>query len=236
MTDRSLAQVDQASARADPRQWRPQVPLPTRRPPTIRDPIVEPLWSGVRVIAHFEQPNPDDEGRAVLLDQDGDDTSDFEPGLTAELARSVMAADAVIDGVLTRQATRTGEGAAVVVRDGITPVSLIVPRDVEINVERLDRDLHIGEVAFVAVDLLRVDGQPLLEIPLLERKRLLEGVIVQGQRIRVSPFTRPPVDPWVASFKAAGFKGAMLKAANGRYRPGGWAEDWTAITRLKQRG
>ena len=42
-----------------------------------------------------------------------------------------------------------------------------------------------GPIAFVAVDLLALDDEPLLEIPLLERKRLLESVLPEGR-------ARPP--------------------------------------------
>ena len=90
-------------------------------------------------------------------------------------------------------------------------------------------------LAFVAVDLLVVDGQSLLDLPLLERKRLLESIIVPSERVRVSPYTRPPVDPWVASWKGAGLKGAIIKAANGRYSPGAEVSDWLTITRIHQR-
>ena len=84
-------------------------------------------------------------------------------------------------------------------------------------------------MAFVAVDLLRVDGQDLLGVPLLERKRLLEGVVRPSTLVRVSPFTRPPLSQWLATWKASGFSGAILKAANGPYEPGSVARDWAYV-------
>ena len=82
-------------------------------------------------------------------------------------------------------------------------------------------------VAFVAVDLLWLDGESLLDVPLLERKRLLEAVAR-----RVEP--RPPrrrssgrrSSTWVSSWRALGFAGLTYKAANSRYRPGGVKDDW----------
>ena len=87
----------------------------------------------------------------------------------------------------------------------------------------------------VAVDLLRVDGESLLDIPLLERKRLLEGVVVPSDRVRISVHTRPPVSTWVASWKAAGLRGAMMKGANSRYVPGGFSADWRTVTQIAGR-
>ncbi len=45
--------------------------------------------------------------------------------------------------------------------------------------------------AFVAIDLLWLDGEPLDDVPLLERKRLLDTVLAQSRLVRVTPFVRP---------------------------------------------
>lgn len=219
---------------SDPLEWRPQVPLLTRRALTITDPIVEPLWSGTRTLLHFEL-GPDGAAPSVLLvDSDGNDVTAREPGLAGEIGRSVLAIDAVIDGILTVQATRSGEGAAIIHQAAMSRTTFFMPRDAGIDVERSDA-FPEQVLAFVALDLLQVDGQPLFDLPLLERKRILESLIQPGEQVRVSPFTRPPVEPWVASWKGAGFEGAMLKAANGRYVPGGYADDWMTVTRLQMR-
>jgi ATP-dependent DNA ligase len=90
-------------------------------------------------------------------------------------------------------------------------------------------------IAFVAVDLLTLDGQVLFDLPLLERKRLLESAIVESELVRTSPFVRPPLERWLPSWNALGFTGAMLKAANSRYVPGGLADDWSVAQPLGRR-
>ncbi len=218
----------------DPLDWRPQVPLLTRRAPAISDPIVEPLWSGTRTLLHYEAGPDGLPRRLALIDSDGQDVTAREPSLADEIGRSILAHDAVVDGILTVQATRSGEGASIIHQAAIGRGSIFMPRDAGIDVER--KDAYPDQVlAFVALDLLQVDGQPLFDLPLLERKRILESLVAQDERVRVAPYTRPPVDPWIASWKGAGFKGAMLKAANGRYSPGGYAPDWTAVTRLQHK-
>jgi bifunctional non-homologous end joining protein LigD len=213
----------------DPLQWRPQVALPTRRPSPVTDPIVEPIWSGWRVLAHFDAARPE---ATQLIDVFGDDVASTEPEVVAELAGAVLAIDAVIDGILTQQATRSGEGIAVLHDAHLNPTNVLMSREPRVDVERRAA-AEQSPVALVCLDLLRVDGQSLLDLPLLERKRLLEGVIGASELVRISPFTRPPVEQWVASWKAAGFKGAMLKAANSRYTPGRQSPDWVPVTRLR---
>jgi ATP-dependent DNA ligase len=81
-------------------------------------------------------------------------------------------------------------------------------------------------IAFVATDLLWLDETPLLDVPLLERRRLLEAVVIESDAVRIGAFVRPPIDRWVASWRAQGFSGLTFKAANSRYLPGRPNPDW----------
>lgn len=83
--------------------------------------------------------------------------------------------------------------------------------------------------AFVAVDLLELDGQPLLDIPLLERRRLLESVIRERESVRLSPVVKHPIDGWLATWRASGFTDFVAKRQNARYAPGEQNEDWLKV-------
>jgi ATP-dependent DNA ligase len=83
-------------------------------------------------------------------------------------------------------------------------------------------------VAFVAVDLLSIDGTSLIDVPLLERKRLLDGVLHQGELVRITPFVRPPGGTFIATWLASGLRGLAYKAANSRYLPGDRNDDWAS--------
>ncbi|HWH23527.1 MAG TPA: hypothetical protein VNW68_01400 [Candidatus Limnocylindria bacterium] len=215
---------------ADPLDWRPQRPRATRRPAAIRDPILEPLWSGLRVLAHFTvQPAGDAGANLVLLDDDGVDAAAIAPQATDSLRAAVMALDAVIDGVLTHQTAAAGRGTAIVARADVSPVAMLLPSRPELDYPARTRPAPDATLAFVALDLLRVDGQPLLDLPLLERKRLLESVIRPDAHVRLSPLARPPLSTWFASWRSAGFRGVMMKAANSRYRPGASTTEWSEI-------
>ncbi|MGH2466949.1 MAG: hypothetical protein ACRDGL_04385 [Candidatus Limnocylindrales bacterium] len=220
---------------ADILGWRPQLARRSGQQATVTNPICEPDWEGAHVLAHFDgrRRAPDGGAWLHLVDTDGEDVTDQEPGLLDEIRRSVLAEDAVIDGFVTDQATRTGEGATIAQTMKGKHLSLLTNRIGEVVPQPLtghDRD-HL--TAFVAVDLLRVDGQDLLDVPLLERKRLLDGLLAVGDRVRVSVYTRPPVKPWLLTWLAAGFSGVILKSSNGRYRPTTVADDWAVTTRLQ---
>ncbi|MDA8202887.1 MAG: hypothetical protein M0Z49_09015 [Chloroflexi bacterium] len=212
---------------SDPRAWRPQTARPSRRPRPVVDPIIEPHWGGLRVIAHVARGTSSDEaGRCVLLDDLGEDVTHEEPEVVEAILAALGAEDAVLDGYLTDQATRPGTQVSmlpVARRSG----NIVMGHRMDADIAPPLEDDAPRPVAFVAVDVLRVDGQDLLEIPLLERKRLLDSLLEVGELVRVSPYTRPPVEAWLRSWRAAGFDGVVLKAANSRYRPGSETVEWT---------
>ena len=84
--------------------------------------------------------------------------------------------------------------------------------------------------AFVATDLLWVDGEGLLDVPLLERRRLLEGVLDESYLVRLSAFVRPSAVLTLVTWGALGFRDLSYRAANSRYLPGQENPDW-AVTR-----
>ena len=220
---------------ADPLGWRPTEPHAKGRPSEIRDPIVEPRWSGRRVLAHYdlERRGRDAEPWLLLLDEQGEDATDSEPEATRALSAAILSVDAVIDGYLTDEATRSGEGALTMTAIQTSRFGTFVRApELEVAEHIPAADEPPARVAFVAIDLLRVDGQSLLDVPLLERKRLLDGLIRQSELVRVTPYTRPPIRSWLTTWKAAGFEGAVLKAANSRYTPSSVTDQWTVVTKL----
>jgi bifunctional non-homologous end joining protein LigD len=220
---------------ADPLAWRPTEPHAKSRPLEIRDPIIEPRWRGRRVLVHFdlERHGREADPWLVLIDEHGEDATDAEPDVVRELAAAIIAIDAVIDGYLTDEATRSGEGAftTTAIRTSRFGTFVRAP-DLEVAEPVPADDESPPRIAFVAIDLLRVDGQPLLDVPLLERKRILDGLIRQTELVRVTPYTRPPVRSWLTTWKASGFEGAVLKAANSRYVPSSITDQWTVVTKL----
>jgi ATP-dependent DNA ligase len=182
---------------------------------------------------HFdaERATPDGSPLLRLVDAEGEDiVGAMQPALIEELRAAIQAVDAVLDGFVTDEATRTGEGATIAITAQGAGLGSLLMRPPTVDVAE-PRAVAAGPVAFVAVDLLRVDGQPLLDLPLLERKRLLESVVRQSELVRVGTYARPPLGPWLRSWKAAGFAGAVLKAANSRYRPTTVSAEWSVVLR-----
>jgi hypothetical protein len=195
-------------------------------PQRIREPIIEPLWTGIRALAAV-----DGEG-AALVDADGFPIEGME-AIVEALPEAVQADGVVLDGFLTRQTTHQGVG--ILWPDEMPSMGRLVGlrhnramdtlalKEEALTDKTFDPD---EEVSFVVTDLLWLDETELLEIPLLERRRLLDATLVESDVIRIGAFVRPPIDSWIASWRTQGFSGITYKAANSRYLPGVPNPDW----------
>jgi ATP-dependent DNA ligase len=214
------------------RELRPQG-FGRTRPRRIDDAIVEPAWPGVRVIAAVSS------GRATLWEEG--EPIDELPDVADALARATgAAADAAIfEGYLTKQVlsksvgvgpfpdeypTAKGQITTMLIGERRSRAAEVAKlREAELADRRFDEDEAIN---LVIVDLLWLEGEWLFDVPLLERKRVLESIVDPGELVRCGPFVRPPIDSWIASWRAQGFRGMTFKAANSRYRPGKDSEEW----------
>jgi hypothetical protein len=206
----------------------------------IVDPVIEPMWSGLRLIGAV------DRGQALLLDE-GEPLIGRDELATALAESTAGRADTVIvDGFLTRQIVSDVATTAELVelptareflKQGMVGARSNPTKDAT---KRIAADFEAktfapGELLnVVVIDILHLDGEWLLDVPLLERKRLLEAVVAAGELVRPSPYVRPPVDTWLGSWRAQGFTGITYKAANSHYRPGEQNPDWTTTPMPKR--
>jgi hypothetical protein len=214
--------------------WRPQA-FGRRNVKSIRDPLIEPLWEGERLLIGAGPT------RTEVVSAAGEVAVELDPEIRHALRAGVRAASVVVDGYLTPQPVRAAEGTRVV--DVSAPTATEMAGQLLLGRSRARRrelaeslgDVDPGEaVALVVVDLVALDGEPLLDVPLLERKRILESVVSEGPLVRLGTYVRPPVDPWLGTWRALGFHSIAYKAANSRYRPGERNDAW-AIARIPQR-
>jgi bifunctional non-homologous end joining protein LigD len=210
---------------------RPQ-PYALVRSDRVANPIVEPQWAGVRVLAAVE------DGSVALRDEEGQPFTE-RPEVDHALSSAVRAGSAILDGYLTKQPT--GEIVYTSPPPDVPPLSAFVAKPFigirrDRAKEKKDEEKHLAEaatfrdderVAFVAIDLLRLDGDSLLDVPLLERKRLLDSVISPSDLVRVGAYVQPPLTTWISTWRRLGFVGLSFRAANSRYHPGEQHEDWT---------
>jgi ATP-dependent DNA ligase len=221
-----------AASPSQPHTWRPMA-FSDREPKHIKDPLCEPLWAGRRSLVHVDRYG------VTIRDEEAAELEGFEVLREAILGAS-QAVELVLDGYLMPGPLRSNPVADVAPgsESMVTPGQLT--RQMFLGgggrnarreaIERAEaRRVELapeGPTAFVAVDLLWLDGESLLQVPLLERRRLLESALLEVDLVRRSVAVRPPVEAWYAQWKTFGIQEFAVKEANSRYVPGGTSRDW----------
>lgn len=190
----------------------PQQPTPARAEIASVEWLFEPFWPGKRLIVRVAG------GAATVTDDGGTAVGAGELDDVGELVRAAVRAEhAVLDGVWTAQpfaarsaeSTEWAESAESAESAGST-----------------DRDRR----AFVAVDLLELDGELLLDVPLQERRRLLESVVHERSQVRVSRAVKQPIGGWLLGWRESGLGHYVAKHQNARYAPGRRTDDWLKLS------
>ncbi len=193
----------------------PQLSTRTHAVITSVDWLFEPAWRGDRLLGRVRGDHVE------LTDRFGNPAEAEFPEALEVLAASVDAEEALLDGVWTAQPF-VGVGSAAynlaqqLAEEGVADE---YPDPIETETRR----------AYVAVDLLELDRQRLYEIPYQERRRLLESVVEENVRMRVTPAVRVPVEHWLHAWRLSGFTHVIAKQVNSHYLPGEASADWLEI-------
>lgn len=214
--------------------WRP-MPFRATDVRRVPDPLFEPMWAGRRALIQVGG------GVVELSDDRGAPVAGFS-ALRVALATTVRAEEAVLDGYLFPGLLPDTTGRESPVGMGAVMTAGEVNRQLFLGSGRSRDQRHQEQEAaaarrvvldpdavtsFVATDLVWLDGESLLDVPLAERKRLLESVVDEGELVRRSMSVRSPVEQWFPQWRAMGFREYAAKPANSRYVPGPEGQGWT---------
>lgn len=74
---------------------------------------------------------------------------------------------------------------------------------------------------FVAFDLVALDDDAMLDLPLTERRQALERSVAPSSTVHLTPgtFDLDTASDWFSRFEGAGLDGVMAKEADGTYQP-----------------
>ena len=166
---------------------------------------VEPKLDGWRVTVLVDDAYP---GGVRVRTRRGRTITDAIPGI-ADLAGSGRRL--LLDGELVAYGGRASDFYALGSRLGRVVPSRAVP------------------VSFWAFDLLWLDGEVLIERSYLERRILLEELILSGSCGVVRRFSGVDTSDLLGACAAHDLEGVVLKRLNSRYRPGRRSRDWRKV-------
>ncbi len=178
--------------------------------------LFEVKWDGVRAVATTRRPGTGREAATTLVSRRGNDVSAAYPEL-APLWERVLARNAVLDGEI-----------------------VAFDRDGRPSFQRLQHRMHVRDAAavarartaapvvYVVFDLLAVDGEALIDLPLTERlARLGETVVAGGPLLCSTPV--PATASRCSPRRPTRPGGLIAKRADSRYLPGRRSRDWRKL-------
>jgi bifunctional non-homologous end joining protein LigD len=162
--------------------------------------LFEVKWDGYRAIAAVTG------GEAKLTSRNGNDLSARFPTVAREIEKAVKTPDCVLDGEVCAL-DEQGRATFSAMQQGKAGTS------------------HI----FVAFDVLEIDGEPLLDLPLTERRVRLAQLIDRRNRTVQLSEAFEDGDALYAAAQEQGFEGIIAKRADSRYQPAKRTRDWLKI-------
>jgi len=130
-------------------------------------------------------------------------------------------------------AIRAETHCATAILDGVLVANWEDDHDLEIDPlgNAFTRETSRRQI-FSAFDLLEVDGEPLVAVPLLERKRHLEGLVSPSPNVRLTAYVTRGLRAWRETLSGLGFRRVVLKDWNSPYSPGQTASSWLVVDKL----
>ncbi len=91
-----------------------------------------------------------------------------------------------------------------------------------------------GEIYFYVFDLLWLNGKDLTQIPLSERRKILEQIVPENNTIRLSENFEASGIEFFETVKKMGLEGMMAKKSDSLYSPGIRTKEWLKIKANKR--
>ncbi len=172
-------------------------------------------WDGVRAVAYV------DGGRLRLVSRNDRDVTVSYPELRA-MGEALGSRPAVLDGEIVAfdDANRPSFGA-------------LQERMHVVDAGRARRLSQKTPVAYLAFDVLHLDGRPTLSLPYQERRALLESLSLAGDHWQTPPWFRGGGSGVLEAAARTGLEGVMAKRLGSTYQPGRRSGDWVKVKHLR---
>jgi bifunctional non-homologous end joining protein LigD len=166
--------------------------------------IYEIKWDGYRALAELQK------GAVKLYSRNGNSFVDVYPDVTAAL-KSIKV-NAVVDGEI------------VVLNEAGDP-------DFQ-KLQHYDGNRHLP-IQYYVFDVLELNGKKLYDVPLIERKELLQKLIPSSDVIKYSDHVEEQGEEFFRLVEERNMEGIMAKRKSSLYYPGKRTSDWLKIKHHK---
>src|SRR5215212_8029537 len=194
---------------------RPMRPRPATEPFDSEAHVFEPWWGGLRALAYVGPAETPGDGDVRIVDEAGRDVGGQLPELSGMAVR-LAARSAVLDGELVA-----------VDEAGLADNA---------ELERRIAGLSGRPIAFLAFDLLHLDGRSLLTTPLHRRRDLLKRILHPGDEVVAVPAIAAEGRALHAAAAAQGIAGILARQRTSPYLPGVTSRLWQFVPVVRPTG
>jgi len=181
------------------RDYAPMLATLAETPPSGKDWIFEVKWDGYRTIVRVER------GQAILRSRKGNDFTDRFAAVARQVEKALKTPDAVLDGEVCALDER-GRSSFSAMQTG-----------------------EWSGLALYVFDLLEVEGRPLVERPLIERRAELERLLDRRNRcVRLSEAFEDG-EALLAAAEEQELEGIIAKRGDSPYTPGRRTRSWLKV-------
>jgi len=192
-------------------RYKPMLAQTGHGPFNSKDWIFEVKWDGIRAISYIN------EEYSLRTRNDKEIKYNF-PELE-EL--KTLAKNVVLDGEIIVTHEGKTDFQTVIERSKLTS-----PRDIEFMARQ-------NPATYVVFDLLEKDGKPVTNLPLIERKKILQETLKEGKHVFLSVFIEENGELYYHEALKKGVEGVMAKKKDSPYTPGFRSENWLKIKKLQ---
>jgi len=191
--------------------YRPMLARVAEKAFSGKDWIFEIKWDGFRAIAYIDED-------LSLKSRNGNELRQNFPELNELLQ---LSSNVVVDGEI------------VVLKDGQPDFQSLLKRGQAVSEVDIKRQVARSPVVYVVFDILEKDEEPLTNLLLMERKKILKDSLREGENVVVSGFVEEKGEAYFQSALDKGLEGVMAKRKDSRYEEGMRTGSWLKIKKLR---
>lgn len=190
--------------------YKPMLAQQAKGPFTSKDWIFEIKWDGIRAVSYINN--------SLSIRSRNDKELRYNFPELQELKN--LANNIVVDGEI------------VVVREGKADFQSILERRQATSTRDIENRVPLDPATYVVFDILEKDGEPLIGLPLVERRRILSQRLKEGKHVALSIFVEEQGEAYYEIALRKGMEGVMAKRKDSLYFPGVRSNDWLKIKKI----
>jgi bifunctional non-homologous end joining protein LigD len=176
-----------------------------------KDWIFEVKWDGFRAIAYVEE----------VFSLKSRNMKEFKQNFPELQELNKLASNIVVDGEI------------VVMREGKPDFQSLLERGQAVSTLEIQRQANRLPAVYIVFDILEKDGKSLTNLPLMERKAILQDSLREGANVLFCDFIEEKGEAYFESVLKKGLEGVVAKRKDSEYEEGLRTGSWLKIKKLK---